>query len=306
LHVASLSSRELARRLRGPGLRIRTGPMVVEVRSGEPAVLAGIATLYADFEVVDADRFADLHVSVRRPRNPRRWLRPQVRFLFDGVAPFDPLPASQAYALFEWGLNWSCSNHLHQYLILHAAVLERDGRALVLPAPPGAGKSTLCAALAQRGWRLLSDEMAIFRVADMALLPNPRPVSLKNASIGVIAAFAPDAVFSAVVHDTQKGDVAYLRPPADSVARAACPARARWVVAPRYVAGAPAALEPLSRARGLLLLIESAFNANAHGQAGFERLGDVARDCDFMEFTYGDLGQAMRAFERLAAPGEAR
>jgi predicted ATPase len=30
---------------------------------------------------------------------------------------------------------------------------------VILPAPPGSGKSTLCAALVTRGWRLLSDEL---------------------------------------------------------------------------------------------------------------------------------------------------
>jgi predicted ATPase len=33
-------------------------------------------------------------------------------------------------------------------------VVERDGHALILPAMPGSGKSTLTAALVQRGWRL--------------------------------------------------------------------------------------------------------------------------------------------------------
>ena len=45
--------------------------------------------------------------------------------------------------------------------VIHAAVIERAGRALILSGPPGSGKSTLCAALVARGWRLLSDELAL-------------------------------------------------------------------------------------------------------------------------------------------------
>ena len=51
------------------------------------------------------------------------------------------------------------------FLLVHAAVLERDGRAVVMPGPSGVGKSTLCAALVARGWRLLSDEVAMIRTA---------------------------------------------------------------------------------------------------------------------------------------------
>ena len=71
---------------------------------------------------------------------------------------------------------------------MHAAVFERDSSAVVLPGPSGVGKSTLCAALVARGWRLLSDEVAMIRPQDGLLQPYPRPISLKNESIEMIAA----------------------------------------------------------------------------------------------------------------------
>lgn len=42
---------------------------------------------------------------------------------------------------------------------IHAAALEKDGRALILPAMPGSGKSTLSLALLREGMGLLSDDM---------------------------------------------------------------------------------------------------------------------------------------------------
>jgi len=70
--------------------------------------------------------------------------------------------------------------------MLHAAVLEKNGRAVVLPGDPGAGKSTLTAALMLSGWRLLSDEITLVDRDDGLLVGLARPVSLKNASIDVI------------------------------------------------------------------------------------------------------------------------
>jgi hypothetical protein len=43
-------------------------------------------------------------------------------------------------------------------IALHAGCIVRDGRAILLSAPSGVGKSTLSLALALRGWSLLSDE----------------------------------------------------------------------------------------------------------------------------------------------------
>ncbi len=45
--------------------------------------------------------------------------------------------------------------------LLHAAALERDGRALVLAGPSGAGKTTLALALVARGWRIATEEMVL-------------------------------------------------------------------------------------------------------------------------------------------------
>jgi hypothetical protein len=43
-------------------------------------------------------------------------------------------------------------------IALHAACVARDGRAILLAAPSGVGKSTISLALALRGWSLLSDD----------------------------------------------------------------------------------------------------------------------------------------------------
>lgn len=245
--------------------------------------------------------FADFHVRIARPGGLRRWVKRQVVFQFDGRPPFHPLPGEQAFPILEWGLNWCVSAHCHQYLIVHAAVVERSGRALLLPAPPGSGKSTLCAALVQRGWRLLSDELALLEPATGAAVPLARPVSLKNASIEVIRRFAPEALLGETVHDTLKGSVAHMKPPAEAVRRAMEPAQPRWLVMPRYTAGASATLEPLPRGRAFMQLADSSFNYHLHGRAGFEVLADVVQACDCFEFEYGRLEEAVAVLEAMAA-----
>lgn len=305
LTLASLGREEMLRRLAlsGPGLVLRTGPFRSRIRTDIAHLADTIASLYADYPVEGEDGFADFQLAFRRSGGLRRWYRPQVRFDSDGRVPFQPLPLDQAFPMFEWVMNWCVSHHAHGYLIIHAAVLQRGNAGLILPAPPGSGKSTLCAALASRGWRLLSDELALVSTRDGMLAPLPRPVSLKNASIELIRAFATDPVFSRASVDTAKGTIAHLKAPLDSVRRAQDAARPGWIVFPRYQAGAAPLLEPLASTRAFLRLAENAFNYSLLGAQGFSSAARLVEAAPAYDFSYSALDDAVAVFDRLAGEG---
>jgi HprK-related kinase A len=172
--------------------------------------------------------------------------------------------------------------------------------ALILPAPPGSGKSTLCAGLVWRGWRLLSDELTLIDPATGHITPVPRPVSLKNASIDVIRQFAPQARFGPVVHETLKGSVAHFSPPPGAVERSKDAALPGWVVLPKFVAGADTRLTPLSRGKALMALADNAFNYHLHGARGFHTLADLVGRSECFEFSYSRLEEATALFAALA------
>jgi HprK-related kinase A len=301
LTVRTLGAEHTSSLLIGSGLRLRTGPFVADIRTRLPDVCAAIHRLYADHEVVGKDEFSDFQVEVRRPAGLRRWWKPQVSFVLDGYDPFNPLPGDQGFPLLEWGLNWCIYGMCHQYLILHAAVLERNGRALLLPAPSGSGKSTLCAALLFNGWRLLSDELALICPSSCELIPNPRPVSLKNSSIDIIAGLVPGLEFGSRVSETSKGTVAHFAAPESSIQQAHRRALPGWVVLPRYVPGAATSLVPLERARALLHLVENAFNYDIFGQEGFKLLAQTVGQSDCFTFEYSNLSEALATFETLSS-----
>lgn len=264
-----------------------------------------MALHYGEHEVVEDDEFADFHVRVDAPFGVRRIVRRQAVFDFDGQVPFKPLPAAHGFALLEWGLNWCVSAHCHQFLMIHAAVVERGGRALVLPAPPGSGKSTLCAALVGRGWRLLSDELALVDLERVELVPIPRPISLKNDSIAAIGRFWPAASIGEPVYETVKGTIAHVAPPPPSVRSSGETARPAWIVLPQFRAGDELSLVPLSRAATFMQLVEAAFNYSVLGHRGFQVLASLVSSCACFRFNYGgDLGAAVRCFdEQLAMKG---
>ena len=298
--VGSLTAQQLSHRLGGPGLRIRIGPLVVQIRSRFERVKAGIRLHYAEHELAEPGEFADFRVSVTPSQGVRRFIAPTAVFQLDGASPFKPLPARQVFPLLEWGLNWCVAMYCHQYLMIHAAVLERNGRSLVLPAPPGSGKSTLCAALVARGWRLLSDELALIDTERTGICSLPRPISLKDESIALVRAFWPEAEMGPVVHDTMKGSVAHVRPPVQSVRLATVATVPGWIVLPRYRRGAVTRLSPLTRGAAFMQLLENAFNYSMRGRRGFDALADLVGASACHEFSYGgDLGAATDTFEAL-------
>lgn len=299
LLVSSLTRHQLAARLASGSLRLAAFPFVFCIRSTVPVVIDGIAALYADYPVLDGDAgFSDFHVEVARKQG---WLKSLAVFRMDGVEPFTPLAYGEAFAFLEWGMNWCVSGHCHTFITIHAAVLERRGRAVILPAPPGSGKSTLCAALMLSGWRLLSDEMTLLDPVEGSVVPSVRPVSLKNRSIDVIRSHHPSVVIGPVAHDTLKGTVAHLRPSTDSVRRSAERARPAWVVFPKFESGAELVVNQRSKPASLVQLAANSFNQHVHGTAGFEALASLTDRCDFYDLNYSRLDDALAWFDGLEA-----
>ena len=287
--------------MRRGALFLALPPFLVKLGTDVPELVGEIRSMYADFEFLPGCEFADFHVDILLGRGWERWVRPTAYFHFDGMPIFTPLPAYQAFAMLEWGLNWCVAAHSHQYLIFHAAVVERDGRAAILPAPPGSGKSTLCAALVRHGWRLLSDELALYDITRAEMYGMARPINLKNQSIDIVRSLDPSVEMTCRVPNTSKGTVALVRPPSASVERVQEPARPTWVVSPRFRLGAALEFAAMRPADAFMLLAEQSFNYEMHGLDGFNALASMIDGCSSYRLDYCSLDEAIGLFEELAS-----
>jgi HprK-related kinase A len=300
--VSEISRGALGDRLKGPGIQMITGPFLFRLQTEIEAVIDGIRVLYEDFPLTERADFVDFHVALKRHSKLFRYFRPQVAIEVDGESPAAPLSLEQAFALFEGSLNWCIYTYAHQFFIIHAAAIERDGLAAILPAPPGSGKSTLCAALAYRGWRLLTDELTLVAPETNQIIPLPRPISLKNESLKVIGEFAPQAVFGPASPNTIKGTIAHVRPPKESVELMLEPGRPSWVVFPRFRTGASTTVRTISKANTLMRVAESSVNYSILGVKGFHILSRMIDIVDGYEFEYSDLEEAVDWFDSLGPP----
>ena len=281
-------------------LILDAGPFRVRCRSGERDFLATLASFYGPGMHTSVESVVDFEIAVNRPRTLRRWVRPQAIFTIDGLRPFDPQPVSHAFPMYEWGLNWCIATSAHRYLMLHAGTVAFAEHALILPGNPGSGKSTLCAALTLRGGRLLSDEFGLVRPERLDVMPMPRGIPLKNASIPAILEFDPGAELGPIYLNTRKGTVRHLKPGETSLAAQAIPARPRWLVFPQYRVGATERLAPLEPAEAFRRLALNCFNYKLLGETAFRTIADMVRQSASYAFTFSNLERASEQLLALA------
>lgn len=284
--------------------RLTLPPFNFEVITDLPLVAGNLCKMYPD-SIRHNESLIDYSLTVTKGQGIRRLFKPQARFFADTQEPFQPLQLQQGYAMLEWGMNWCIAAHEMQYVIIHSAVLAKGDKAILFPAPPGSGKSTLTAYLAFNGWRLLSDEMALILPFSNKVQPFVRPICLKNRSIALAKCWFPTGVFSSIATDTHKGDVVHLSPPAASWQGALQQAEIVAVVFPSYQADTNLDIYSLDQTQAFMQLARNAFNFGVIGQEGFATLTAIIEQVPAFEVQYNDL-TAVAAFLEQEVLADAR
>lgn len=273
---------------------LRLPPFTFAVSTDIPLVESNIRHIYQSNLAKTAD-VPDYFLKIQQAKGVRRFVKKQAQFFSDQQEPFQPLLLQQAYAMLEWGMNWCIAANEMQYVIIHSAVLAKNDKAVLFPAPPGSGKSTLTAYLAFNGWRLLSDEMALIIPYTKYVQPFVRPICLKNRSIDLAKAWFPNGTFSTVARDTHKGDVIHLSPPMNSWSAAEHRAEIVAVVFPKYTSAIDLDIYQLNQTQAFMQLAQNAFNFGVIGKEGFTTLISIIEQVPAFEVQYNDL-KAVAAF----------
>ncbi len=98
----------------------------------------------------------------------------QIVFAPESEASVEDIP------IFVLGTVFGILLHQREQIVLHASAVEVNGKAIVFCGASGAGKSTIAAALAERGYRLLTDDVcAITFPSNAAPIVHPDGRQLK-------------------------------------------------------------------------------------------------------------------------------
>jgi hypothetical protein len=197
----------------------------------------------------------------------------------------------------EWRLYATSAVESLAPLLIHAGAVVRDGQALLLPGVSGAGKTTLTYALAARGWQTLSDDLLALDAEPedpggaLLALPCPRCGHVNTRSLRLVAELG------VTLEGPVAGLVGYHRPHAWGE-----PAPVRYMIAPRYEAGAASVATPMTQAETAALLMKASFaQRRVKYPAQWRAAIQVAAPTRGWRLTYGQLVDALDTIERLVA-----
>ncbi|MEP2652290.1 MAG: HprK-related kinase A [Paraglaciecola sp.] len=223
----------------------------------------------------------DYFLSVNYTSVLRRFVKPQVCLYIDNQRPFNPVHPDLLMPSVEWGMNWCIASLDYSKLLIHSSVLVKNGKAIIFPATPGSGKSTLSAYFALHGWHLYSDEMAIINFNSNTVKPMHRPASMKNKSIEVIKRYCDEASLSETTFNTHKGDIAHVKLKTRQQFDLLEDAKIVAVVFPKFKVGSELLIQEITKVEGFAKLVHHSFNYSVLGETGFSTLKAVVENCTF-------------------------
>ncbi len=255
------------------------------VRSDIPGVARRLADLLRPFEVDDLNGDAR-DVVVSRDAG-------YFAAIVDGGVAFR---SARVEAVVDW-LVWRASVEAiagaHDHLVIHAGAVGYPGGAVLLPAPPESGKSTMTAALTAVGFTYFSDEAALIDPSSGSLVPFPRALWLEEGSVAALEALLRGRGALA------RSGGSHVAPARLNGGKIACPSPIRHVVFPTYVPKTRTRLTPITRGEAAVELGRNSLNLDTFGSWGVDVLARVVRGADAHRLTVSDLGMAIAAVESL-------
>jgi hypothetical protein len=208
------------------------------------------------------------------PVTARFELGPGGRFSADGVVAFDGVGDATVLAAFDNAVRSAVAVNAPDHVFVHAGVVARDGRAIVLPGASGTGKTTLVVALVRAGATYFSDEFAVLD-PEGRVHPYPKTLSLRE----------PGAVTQVELPAGELGAVA------------SAPAEVGAIALTTYT-GLGGGFRPGTAGAGALALLSHAIAARSRSAAVLEAVRAAATDAVYVE---GPRGEADAAAQELLA-----
>ena len=203
-------------------------------------------------------------------------------------------PAAGAHAVMEalmrvWALR--CRDGL----MLHAALMSKQGRGLLIRGESGAGKSSLAAWLLQQGWTYHGDEQMYAQASDGPWEGFVRPLCFKGDWAARFPALAapPESI-------ARVGGQTLVSP--NLFGQDALPAvsvRPGLMLFPAFRPGAEFSLQRVPAGQATMHLVQGILNGGNLNNRGVAQAAEIARVCPGYQLSYGHFDQLAPLLEML-------
>ena len=273
-----------------PGQSIAMAGTEARLRYATPRLAAALTPLFAHLETPPSRRATIYYAAAS----------PDFAFIGRVGEPARIVTHGQMAPAFKALLVAGLLNETTAFTALHSACLVSHGKALLLCGSPGAGKSTLAAALDAAGFEYDGDDITLLdrsgRVQGV-----PFAFTAKAGSWPLITRFRPEIRSLAIHQRFDERRVRYL--PAANPAEAGWKPLG-WIIKLRREAGAPAALHPRNPADALSDLMEEAWSRSGHSKvADMHMLVGIVSNALCHELVYSDLDDAVGLLKRICRDG---
>ena len=94
-----------------------------------------------------------------------------------------------AYALASLMIQSMALNLSKDFFNVHAAALVKDKKGFLFPGSQHCGKTTLTLELIKKGYKLLSDDLAIINRSSLEVMPFPRALNIREHTLPLVSEF---------------------------------------------------------------------------------------------------------------------
>lgn len=188
---------------------------------------------------------------------------------------------------------------LDNFFQIHSGVVSRGGKSLLLPGPPGSGKTTLALGLVLSGFKYLSEEVALIDPSSRDVVPFPRSLCFKERSFTTVKRLMSKIEVKDAEWEIDRGGVHYI----DVTDIATDPYGERepvgYVIFPRYNPHGKSVLSKISRAEAASRIAQMSLNFSSYGKSGVDIAVEIARNAECWALSVGDLEESVSLISGL-------
>ncbi len=219
--------------------------------------------------------------------------------VYKGGAILEKVPREEVFRVIEESLIDDLIIPYREEVLLHSAVLVKDGFALLLPGLSKSGKTSLSVALLKRGFHYYSDELAPVTY-NLRVKPCPLPMKIRERVLLDLSPFEPELRLWPLPFYVEGQKVFYALPTGNKPPfEEGVPIR--LVVFPIVRSGLSLEGVRIPPSIGGMNLLFYTVNRESLGEEGFEVAVELAREVPCYVLRAGAIAEATREIEALWA-----